>query len=128
MTQDFGMLGGIGTGQVKDSNMAGIIRTAQELATDATPLTFGKYRGLTPDYVAEKDPSYIVWAYGTITNRVVCSFPLAKKCGFIDLIGRDPSARNLPLSDSNENRRKNPYSKDPDHDYGYEDMDDDLPF
>lgn len=28
---------------------------------DTTPLTFGKYKGLQPKYVADRDPRYIVW-------------------------------------------------------------------
>jgi len=103
----------------------GIIRTPQELATDATPLSFGKYRGRSPDWIAENDPQYLVWAYGKIKNRTVCSFPLAKSCGYVDFTGRDPSAADLPLADRNEKERTNPYSKDPDQDYNY---DDDLPF
>ena len=34
---------------------------------DHTPLTFGKYKGQTPDEISEHDPSYIVWLYNNIS-------------------------------------------------------------
>lgn len=30
---------------------------------DCTPLTFGKYKGETPDEISDHDPGYIVWAW-----------------------------------------------------------------
>lgn len=46
---------------------------------DDTPLTFGKYRGETPNEIAEKDGSYIVWLYDKI-NPKVCTKALALAC------------------------------------------------
>mgnify|MGYP003598667753 FL=1 len=43
--------------------------TEEELTLDKTPLTFGKYQGMTPDEVSEHDPSYIVWMYETIKPK-----------------------------------------------------------
>ena len=40
--------------------------TKNELDLDHTPLTFGRYRGQTPDEVSEHDPSYVVWMYNNI--------------------------------------------------------------
>lgn len=34
-----------------------------ELKLDHTPLSGGKYKGLTPDQISEFDPDYIVWLY-----------------------------------------------------------------
>ena len=48
--------------------------TEEELALDKTPLTFGKYRGMTPDEVSEHDPSYVVWMYETIKPKKCSSF------------------------------------------------------
>ena len=47
---------------------------------DHTPLTFGKYRGKTPDKVAEIDPEYVVWMHDTITKYKTCSNLLADAC------------------------------------------------
>lgn len=46
---------------------------------DTTPLTFGKYKGQTPEDVAELDPSYIVWLFDTVTPKR-CSKALALAC------------------------------------------------
>lgn len=46
---------------------------------DHTELTFGKYRGRTPDWVSERDPSYIVWMYEKFKHPV-CSELLYKAC------------------------------------------------
>lgn len=64
-----------------------ITRTAEELKIDSTPLRFGKYRGKTANSVAELDPQYIVWAAKNIEWFLgkVCSKPLARQCGYIDL-------------------------------------------
>lgn len=47
---------------------------------DHIPLTFGKYQGKTPNKVAEIDPSWLVWAYNNVKNRVTCSHLLVKEC------------------------------------------------
>lgn len=47
---------------------------------DDTPFPFGKYKGLTPNQVAEEDPSYIVWAYENIKNYTTCTALLYKAC------------------------------------------------
>lgn len=47
---------------------------------DHTPLTFGKYRGKTPNDVSESDPRYIVWLYETVKDRDTCSQLLYKEC------------------------------------------------
>lgn len=98
-----------------------MIRTPDEIAIDATPLSFGKYRGRTPEWISEHDPQYLVWAYGTIKNRTVCSFPLATQCGYMDFSGKDPSARDLPLHGSNRSTSTN--LKD-----SFDSYDDDIPF
>lgn len=46
---------------------------------DETPLKFGKYKGLTPEQVAEIDSSYIVWMYQKFDNPP-CSKELAEAC------------------------------------------------
>lgn len=52
--------------------------TAEDL--DHTPARWSKkYPGLTPSQIAEKDPQYIVWAYGAI-NPKPCSDLLFKDC------------------------------------------------
>jgi len=43
---------------------------------DNTPLTFGKYKGITPSYLAETDPSYLIWAYRNV-KPIPCSPALA---------------------------------------------------
>ncbi len=61
--------------------------TADE-TLDHTPLTFGKYAGLTPNEIAEtkgkQGEQYIVWMYTNVTNKPTCSFLLAKECGYLD--------------------------------------------
>ena len=39
---------------------------------DNTPLTFGKYKGHTPESVSVSDPGYIVWLYENV-NPKQCS-------------------------------------------------------
>jgi uncharacterized protein (DUF3820 family) len=46
---------------------------------DNTPLTFGKYRGKTPEQVAEVDESYIVWMYDNVMPKP-CSKELRDAC------------------------------------------------
>ncbi len=48
--------------------------TEEDLILDKTLLTFGKYRGMTPDEVSEQDPSYVVWMYETIKPKKCSSF------------------------------------------------------
>ena len=47
---------------------------------DHTPLTFGKYKGQTPDEVSAHDPHWLVWAHNNVTNKVTCSLLLANEC------------------------------------------------
>lgn len=46
---------------------------------DDLPLTFGKYKGKTPQEVAEIDPGYIIWMHRTIFPAK-CSVSLAIAC------------------------------------------------
>ena len=87
----------------------GIIRTPEEQDLDNRKMTFGKHYGKTRNEIAELDPQYIVWMYGTIKDKQTCSYPLAKSCGYVDYSGCDPSARDLPLADRNEQNRSHPY-------------------
>lgn len=41
------------------------------MSRNTTPLTFGKYKGQSPDEIAEHDPGYVVWLYENIKPRVV---------------------------------------------------------
>jgi hypothetical protein len=49
------------------------------MVKDTTILGFGKYRHLTPDEIAETDPSYIVWMYDNVRPRR-CSKSLRDAC------------------------------------------------
>ena len=51
--------------------------TAKDI--DNTELTFGNYKGSTPEEVAKKDPSYIVWMYANV-KPARCSKDLAIAC------------------------------------------------
>lgn len=44
---------------------------------DSQPLPFGKYKGRTPDEIAEDDPSYIVWLHGERPDLVSVSLAVA---------------------------------------------------
>lgn len=46
---------------------------------DERPLEFGKYKGLSPDEVAEFDGSYIVWMYENV-RPTPCSKELYEGC------------------------------------------------
>jgi len=46
---------------------------------DSKRLTFGKYRGRTPEEIAEYDPSYVVWMYDTIEFKH-CTKDLRDMC------------------------------------------------
>ena len=48
---------------------------------DHTPLTFGKYKGQTPDEISEHDPQYIVWMYNTVRPHK-CSKWLKEACEY----------------------------------------------
>ena len=47
---------------------------------DHTPLTFGRYKGLTPNEVSARDPNWLVWAYSNVKNKKVCSKLLCDAC------------------------------------------------
>ena len=49
------------------------------MGKDHTPLTFGKYKGKTPEEVADYDPSYVVWMYDNV-NPTPCSKALRDDC------------------------------------------------
>jgi hypothetical protein len=52
---------------------------------DHTPLTFGKYKGKTPDEVSQMGTSgenYIVWMYDNVDRFPTCSEALARACGW----------------------------------------------
>lgn len=34
---------------------------------DDRPLTFGKYKGETPNEISRKDPQYLAWIYDNVT-------------------------------------------------------------
>ena len=46
---------------------------------DNTPLSFGKYKGHTPEEVAVVDPSYVVWMFDNI-KPAKCSKELRDGC------------------------------------------------
>ena len=46
---------------------------------DEQPLTFGEYRGYTPEQIAASDPEYIVWLYDSMKEKL-CSRPLRELC------------------------------------------------
>jgi hypothetical protein len=49
------------------------------MTKDKTPLTFGKYKGKTPDEIGDYDPSYVVWMYANV-KPAPCSKELAEDC------------------------------------------------
>lgn len=51
-----------------------------EADPDNTVLTFGKHRGKTPEQLSNLDPHYIVWAYETIKDKVICSDAMYRFC------------------------------------------------
>lgn len=54
-----------------------IKKVSQEL--DDTPITFGKYKGKTPDEISDVDPKYIIWLWED-TNLGVCSEAMYDYC------------------------------------------------
>lgn len=48
---------------------------------DSIPLEFGKYKGSTPEEIAELDPSYIAWLYEKIKPSP-CSKQLYLACEY----------------------------------------------
>lgn len=55
------------------------LKLTHQINLDDTPLTFGKYKGMTPKDVARIDPSYVVWMSDTIAARQ-CSDKLVQYC------------------------------------------------
>jgi len=47
---------------------------------DHQPMTFGKYKGKTPEWVSENDPAYLIWAFDTVKDKPVCSKALYVDC------------------------------------------------
>lgn len=62
----------------------GLTRTAAEVQRDNSVVGFGQYKNKTWNDVAEINPSYIVWAHENVTNRTLCSMPLANWCGYVE--------------------------------------------
>lgn len=52
---------------------------SEDLKLDKKPLTFGKYKGLTPDEVSETDPGWVIWAHDNV-KWPVCSEYLYEVC------------------------------------------------
>lgn len=94
--------------------------TADEL--DHTPLTFGKYRGRTPDEISKtKDGAqYILWMFENVENRDTCSRLLYEACGGKKL----PP----PVNTDDEILEDGDMVSDVRRKTGYDDMDDDIPF
>lgn len=70
---------------------------------DATPLKFGKFKGKTPEQVAEIKPDYLVWAYENVAQFAVCSDALYRECG-----GKGSRAKGKDANDEYERaQRKN---------------------
>lgn len=46
---------------------------------DLVPLSFGKYKGMTPEQIADQDPGYIVWLYDH-HHPQVCTKTLMLAC------------------------------------------------
>lgn len=83
---------------------------------DHSPLTFGKYRGQTPDEISElgKDGmNYIRWMFETVENKPTCSRLLYEACGGKPLKPVAP----IPKQDSGGLNSKDD-----------EEWDDDIPF
>jgi uncharacterized protein (DUF3820 family) len=45
---------------------------------DDTPISFGKYKGMTPNDLSEIDPKYIIWMYENFSGS--CSKDLYMNC------------------------------------------------
>lgn len=60
---------------------------------DHTPLTWGKYKGKTPDQIAETDPSYVVWMFDNVVNQNTCSKLLADACRADDMDDEEDHAK-----------------------------------
>lgn len=86
---------------------------------DHTPLTFGKYKGKTPDQVSNYDPNYLVWLYDTVTDKPTCSKLLRDACS------RNEKPRYVPRERTNLEQKKQQDTDSFDEDY-YDP--DDLPF
>lgn len=60
--------------------MAAFSFTATDI--DDTPLTFGKFKGMTPNQIAQEDDGtkWLRWAFDTIKDKPICSRELALAC------------------------------------------------
>jgi len=53
----------------------------RDVDIDEEPVRFGKYKGMTPAEIANKDPNYLIWAYETFdANRKPCTRILYEAC------------------------------------------------
>lgn len=85
---------------------------------DHTPLTFGKYKGMTPSEVAEIEPTYLRWMYEEVKNKPTCS----------ELLYRDCAGKKSPqvkVWRKPEDRAPKTGAHIKNH---FDDMDDDIPF
>lgn len=122
-----------------------------EAMLDRTPLKFGKYKGITPEKLAEtggydnKGNSWLKWAYENVFNFDVCSAALYRDCGGRGTRAVDPKGKKRAadqgedgMNDRYESRGytndRNPVPKDVRYppgtplQRGFDDYDDDIPF
>lgn len=119
----------------------------EEAILDRTALRFGKYKGRTPEWVAEnegyKGKSYLTWAYETVGNFDVCSAALYRDCG-----GKGKRVEGTHSQTTNKRANQtssvdtydsrgysnNPVPRDVRYppgtplQHGFDDFDDDIPF
>lgn len=51
---------------------------------DDRPLTFGKYKGETPNEIAKRDPHYITWIYKNVEEKHLSTELYDECCEIID--------------------------------------------
>ena len=96
-------------------------KSTQEVL-DHTPLKFGKFRGKTPEQVAEIDPRYLCWAYETVSNFPTCSDALYRECGGR---GHKAVAETAEQKYERQQREQEKEVRNARKSYGF---DDDIPF
>jgi hypothetical protein len=57
----------------------------KDRSIDDTPITFGKYKGLKPRYIADRDPQYILWMYENVKHAVTCTKELYNQCQYEEM-------------------------------------------
>lgn len=95
---------------------------------DDLPLTFGRWKGATPNALAKTSSgkSYLIWMYENVTGRPTCSRKLYLACGGTSK-GQKQLEEVSKLEHAREKLEREAAARRKDN-FGFDDPNDDIPF